>query len=91
MHPFSTHENMRKPYGFLMFKGGREKVHCEQMGSGVFCKNIIFLLTYYDGQYLSEIWRSLLTFKTGKNMVKWFFLKNSAMKRAKCFDHKGEM
>ena len=26
LHPFST------PYGFLMFSGGRERVHGEQMG-----------------------------------------------------------
>ena len=25
-------ENIRKPYGFLMFSGGREKVHWKQMG-----------------------------------------------------------
>ena len=25
-------ENIRKPYGFLMFSVGREKVHWEQMG-----------------------------------------------------------
>ena len=34
MHPFSTFstfENIRKPYGFLMFSGGRERVHWEQM------------------------------------------------------------
>ena len=24
-------ESIRKPYGFLMFSGGREKVHWEQM------------------------------------------------------------
>ena len=35
MHPFSTSppsENIRKPYGFLMFSGGRERVHWERMG-----------------------------------------------------------
>ena len=31
MHPFSKPENIRKPYGFWMFSGGRERVHCEQM------------------------------------------------------------
>ena len=25
-------ENIRKPYGFLMFSEGKEKVHWEQMG-----------------------------------------------------------
>ena len=25
-------ENIRKPYGFLMFSGGRERVHWERMG-----------------------------------------------------------
>ena len=29
---FLPPENIRKPYGFLMFSGGREKVHWEQMG-----------------------------------------------------------
>ena len=28
LHP----ENFRKPYGFLMFSGGRERAHWEQMG-----------------------------------------------------------
>ena len=32
MHLFSTPENIRKPQVFLMFSGGREKVHWEQMG-----------------------------------------------------------
>ena len=27
MHRFSTPENIRTPYGFLMFSGGRERVH----------------------------------------------------------------
>ena len=31
MHAFSTPENIRKPQGFLMFSGGRESVHWEQM------------------------------------------------------------
>ena len=32
-HPFSTPpENIRKPYCFLMFSGGRERVHWEQTG-----------------------------------------------------------
>ena len=29
MHPFSTPENIRKPFGFLIFSGGRERVHWE--------------------------------------------------------------
>ena len=29
-------ENIRKPYGFLMFSGGRERLHWEQMGLEVF-------------------------------------------------------
>ena len=29
---FLPPENIRKPYGFLMFSGGRESVHWEQMG-----------------------------------------------------------
>ena len=32
MQPFSTPENIRKSYGFLMFSGSGEKVHWEQMG-----------------------------------------------------------
>ena len=32
MHPFSTPENIGKPYGFPMFSGGRERVHLERMG-----------------------------------------------------------
>ena len=32
MHPFSTPENIRKPYGFLTFSGGRKRVHWGQMG-----------------------------------------------------------
>ena len=32
MHPFSTPENIRKPCGFFMFLGGRERVHWERMG-----------------------------------------------------------
>ena len=31
MYPFSAPENIRKPFGFLMFTGVREKVHWEQM------------------------------------------------------------
>ena len=31
MHLFSTPENIRKSYGFLMFSGGRESVYWEQM------------------------------------------------------------
>ena len=31
MHLFSTPENIRKSYGFLMFSGGRENVYWEQM------------------------------------------------------------
>ena len=27
MQTFSTPEDIRKPYGFLMFPGGRERVH----------------------------------------------------------------
>ena len=27
-----TPENIRKPYGFLMFSGGKERVNWEQMG-----------------------------------------------------------
>ena len=30
MHPFFTPENIRKSYGFLVFWGGRERVHCER-------------------------------------------------------------
>ena len=30
--PFSTPEKIRKPYGFLMFSGGRGRVHWERMG-----------------------------------------------------------
>ena len=32
MHPFSTPENIRKPYDFLMFSGGRKIAHWERMG-----------------------------------------------------------
>ena len=32
IHSFSTPENVGKPYGFLMFPGGRERVHWERMG-----------------------------------------------------------
>ena len=32
MHPFSTHDNIRKPGGILIFSGGREGVHWERMG-----------------------------------------------------------
>ena len=32
MYPFSTPENIRKPYGFLLFSGGRERVNWERMG-----------------------------------------------------------
>ena len=32
MHPLSNPENIRKSYGFLMFSGGRERMHWEQMG-----------------------------------------------------------
>ena len=32
MHPFSTPRNIRKPLAFLMFSGGRERVHWERMG-----------------------------------------------------------
>ena len=32
IHHFSAHENIRKPYAFLMFSGGRENVHLERMG-----------------------------------------------------------
>ena len=32
MHPSLPPENIRKPFGFLMFSGGREGVHWEQMG-----------------------------------------------------------
>ena len=31
MHPFSTLENIRTPFGFLMFSGDRERAHQEQM------------------------------------------------------------
>ena len=31
MHPFSTTENIRKPYGFLIFLRGRKRVHWERM------------------------------------------------------------
>ena len=31
MHPYPTPENIRQSYGFLMFSGGRERVHWEQM------------------------------------------------------------
>ena len=27
-----TSENNKRPYGFLMFSGGRERVHWERMG-----------------------------------------------------------
>ena len=30
--PFLPSENIRKPNGFLMFSGGRERAHWEQMG-----------------------------------------------------------
>ena len=33
MHPSLPLENIRKPQGFLMFTGGRERVRWEQMGS----------------------------------------------------------
>ena len=33
MYPFLPLENIRKPYGFLMFPGVRERVHCERMNS----------------------------------------------------------
>ena len=33
VHPFSAPENITKPCGFLMFSGGRERVHWKQMGS----------------------------------------------------------
>ena len=33
MHPFSIPENIRKPYSFLMFLGGKERVHWKRMGS----------------------------------------------------------
>ena len=36
LNPFAPNspppENIRKPYGFLMFSGGRERMHWEQMG-----------------------------------------------------------
>ena len=32
IHPFSTPWKNRQPYGFLMFSGGREMLHWEQMG-----------------------------------------------------------
>ena len=32
MQPFSAPENIRKPYGVLMFSGGRERIHWERMG-----------------------------------------------------------
>ena len=32
MHSFPAPENIRKPQGFVMFSGGRERVHWEQMG-----------------------------------------------------------
>ena len=35
MHPFSSPENIRKPYGFLMFSGGRERMHWEEMGQNM--------------------------------------------------------
>ena len=44
MHTFPTPENIRKPYGFLMFSGGWERVHCEYWNEQV---NPITLLTYY--------------------------------------------
>ena len=31
MHFLYPHKNIRKPYGFLMFSGGRERVHWERM------------------------------------------------------------
>ena len=31
MHAFSTHWKIRKPYGFLMFPGGRQRVHWTRM------------------------------------------------------------
>ena len=31
MHPFSNPENIRKPYGFMIFSGGRENVLWEKM------------------------------------------------------------
>ena len=31
MHPFCTPQNIRKPYGFQIFSGGRERVHLEQI------------------------------------------------------------
>ena len=33
MYPFLPLENIRKPYGFLMFSGVRERVHWERMNS----------------------------------------------------------
>ena len=35
MHPFSSPKNIRKPYGFLIFSGGRESVHWKQMGLSI--------------------------------------------------------
>ena len=32
MHPFSTPRKHEKTEGFLMFSGGRERVHWKQMG-----------------------------------------------------------
>ena len=32
MHPSSTPENIRKPYGFLMFSRDRESVHWKRIG-----------------------------------------------------------
>ena len=32
MHPFYTPWKHKKPYGFQMFSGGRERVHWKQMG-----------------------------------------------------------
>ena len=49
MHPFSTPEN-RKPYGSLMFSGGRERVHWEQLGyyALLFLQTILKMMNWGD-------------------------------------------
>ena len=47
MHPFSSPKNIRKPYGFLMFSGGREKGEFQIILSVSLQKSIFSLLLEY--------------------------------------------
>ena len=48
MHPFSTPENTRKPYVFLMFSGGRERTYWKRMGQCANFRNVHSAYNRYE-------------------------------------------